>query len=324
MNHNPLVLAIKDLWLFVNDEVRYCLQAPEKIELLHKQQPQLFVASAKSPLLLSPFQSAVTEKNLTLEELLDSTYQPFLDYPEYEFDVLNESEIKVDEAEMVLPPEYYSTEDPAVMYVVVKEAVCVARPQKDFDTMIAKFPYATAVTVTGYQGNYAKVFWSHHEGWIQKDDLTPYKSQVWPYFANGNVYEADSDSGKKLRLLIGDIFYVSDLNLPLQAGEWVVLRLREENRLIPWTVSHGRIPGDWQILLKGAPGVHIGIVPKTGSIMEWRGDDAIGRVAYVEKIDSDQNITFTIAGYEEPGCFEERTLTPDEWRELRPVFIEVL
>jgi hypothetical protein len=325
MHHHPLVLVIKDLWYFVNDEVRYWLPLPHKVpRLSQRHQPQLTSGSAPTPLLLASSHEVAAAVDPVVEDVFEELFQPEveaeaeLEYLEQEFDPITTEE------EVTLPPHYFESYDPAVMYVAVEQAVCVVRPHLDFDTVLAKFPYGTAVTVTGYQGSYAKVFWSHHEGWIQKDDLTPHKAEVWPHFTEGITYEADSDAVKKLRLLIGDTFGTNKLGLPLQAGEWVVYRLREQNRLIPWPVSHGRVPGDWQVLLKGVPGIHISVTPKTDSIMEWRGDDGIGRVAYVEKVTADQTLTVTIAGYDEPGRFEERVFTEVEWRELRPVFIEVL
>ncbi len=326
MRHHPFILVIKDLWYFVTSEVRYWLPLPQRVELLSDyKQSQLSFDVPKTPLLLAPSGNTITPIKDTeapmLEDDWDSLFQTDVPLPEED---LADTEIdEEDEGELVTIPQYFESYDPAVMYVSVKEAICAVRPERDFDTVLAKFPYGTAVTVTGYQGNYAKVFWSHHEGWILKDNLTPHKAEVWPHFTDGNTYETDNDSVKKLRLLINDTFCAGELGLPLQAGEWVAYRLREQNRLIPWPVAHGRVPGDWQILLKGVPGVHISIIPKADSIMEWRGEDGIGRVAYVEKISPEQTLTITIAGLEEPGRFEEKTFPELDWRELRPVFIEV-
>ncbi|MFN3188553.1 MAG: hypothetical protein ACK42D_03385 [Candidatus Paceibacteria bacterium] len=318
MHHHPLVLVVKDLWYFVTSEVRYLLPLPHKTYLLsQRQQSQLTASTSLSPLLLTSGSDTSYEKIEIEDSDLEVLYQPELDYLEYE-------SLQPESSDSFLSTQNFESYNPAVMYVAVEQAICVVRPYRDFDTVLAKFPYGTAVTVTGFQGSYAKVFWSHHEGWIQKDDLTPHKAEVWPHFTNGNTYESTDDVVKKLRLLIGDTFCASELALPLQAGEWVVYRLREQNRIIPWPVSHGRVPGDWQVLLKGVPGIHISITPKTDSIMEWRGDDGIGRVAYVEKVGVDQTLTLTLVGYESPGLYEERVLTEVEWRELRPVFIEVL
>jgi len=316
MHRHPLILVIEDLWYFVTGEVRYWLPFPKQTKMLTSvHQHQLASSQPASPLLIA----SASETTPVQEDMFDSLHESeVLEYPEYE---INQT---ASETEQATTQPYFEPYNPSVMYVVVESAVCVLTPHRDFDTVLAKFPYGTAVTVTGYQGGYAKVFWSHHEGWVQKDDLTPHKSKVWPHFTPGNTYLADDEAVKKLRILINDTFYASELALPLQAGEWVVYRLREQNRIIPWTVTHGRIPGDWQVLLKGVPGIHIGIMPKTDSIMEWRGDDGIGRVAYVEKVAPDQTLTISIAGYETAGCFEERVLLETLWRELRPVFIEVL
>lgn len=330
MHHHPLILAIKDLWSFVIEEAQYWLPFSLKTQVLQqRQQPLLSFGSgvATAPLLLHSPESSTTAADTNtynLEKNLPELFLPIDEYPGQEVvDKAVEAKEGVEEI-ITLPPHYFESYDPAVMYVNVEQAVCVVRPYRDFDTVLAKFPYGTAVTVTGYQGNYAKVFWSHHEGWILKDSLTPHKAEVWPHFTEGNAYDADNASVKKLRLLIGDTFCTSELGLPLQAGEWVLYRLREQNRLIPWPVTHGRVPGDWQLFLKGVPGIHISILPKADSIMEWRGDDGVGRVAYVEKVSLEQTLTVSIAGLEEPGQFEEKIYLEADWRELRPVFIEVL
>ena len=326
MRHHPLILAIEDLWEFFISEIQNWLPLSKRVSPVpNNQQPLLSIAVPQSPLLLESSKDTLDATPTSESPLFEDDWDSLLKsdfYPAEEEFV--DDPVSFEDDELVTIPQYFESYDPAVMYVLVKEAVCVARPERDFDTVLARFPYGTAVTVIGYQGNYAKVFWSHHEGWIKKDDLTPHKSEVWPHFTAGKIYEADNDAVEKLRLLIDDTFCAGDIGLPLQSGEWVTYRLREQNRLIPWPVMHGRLPGDWQILLKGVPGVHIGVIPKAETIMEWRGEDGIGRVAYVEKVSHEQILTITIAGLEEPGKFEEKSLSEPVWKELRPVFIEVL
>jgi hypothetical protein len=314
MRH-PLVLVIKDLWYFVTGEVRFWLPLPPKTARLNGYHQERLAAHSPLPLL-----SSATTDVVQHDSLVDDN--TFLQATGAEYSEVDWSEILTEPTGS--PTEYFKPNDPSVMYAVVETVFCLLTPHWDFDNVLAKFPYGTAVTVTGYQGDYAKVFWSHHEGWIKKDDLTPHKAEVWPHFTPGKVYLSDDKMVKKLRLLINNTFYTAELGLPLQAGEWVVYRLREQNRIIPWPVSHGRTPGDWQSLLKGVPGIHIGITPKTDSVMEWRGEDGIGRVAYVEKVAPDLTLTISVVGYEEPGYFEERILPELIWREFRPVFIEVL
>lgn len=322
MRQYSLVLVVTDLWYFALEETQNLW-----LFLLKKERPAYdFLSQATLDVPKSPFLlTSTTEKNNEVE--YESLTEDGVDLLFQEDFVLPEVDLssKDDRAEdiTVTIPQYFKSYDPAVMYVSSKEAFCFVRPEKDFDTVLAKFLYGTAVTVIGYQGSYAKVFWSHHEGWILKDNLTPNKAEVWPHLTNGNTYEADDDLVKKLRLLIDDTFCAGELGLPLQAGEWVMYRLREQNRLIPWPVKHGRLPGDWQILLKGVAGTHIGVVPKLGSIMEWRGDDGIGRVAYVEKITPEQALVVTSVGFEDPGKFEEKNFLKADWLEMRPVFIEV-
>lgn len=324
MYQHPLVLVIKDLWCFVVYEVRYWLLLCKGKFLTIRQQSQLatFLPTPTSQLLLSPIMTDTTKYGtMEAQDLLPEIIWPEIG-SEYEYEY--EQRVSDNEEVFFEAGELFESYDPVVMYVSAALAVCLARPYRDFDSVMAKFPYGTAVTVIGYQDGYAKIFWSHHEGWVKKDDLTPYKMKVWPHFTSGTGYEADDESLKKLRLLIEDTFATSDLYLPLQAGEWVTYRFREQNRHIPWPVTHGRVPGDWLTLLKGVFGIHIGIMPKTDSIMEWRGEDGIGRVAYVEKVTPGHVITISVAGFTEPGMFEERVIAEAQWREMRPVFIEVL
>jgi len=310
MHRHPLILVIKDLWYFVTSEVIFLLPLTKKSPQLPAVEGQRLVGAPLPRQLLG----SATEKSDSVLEQLEQM-SALLAHPQND-----QSDGEVPTA----TPHYFAPHNPAVMYVATESSVCTLTPQKNFDSVLAKFSYGTAVAVIGYQGEYAKVFWSHHEGWVRKDDLTPHKAEVWPQLTAGETYLGTHDAVIKIRLLINDAFYAGELALPLQAGEWVEYRLREENRSIPWPVSYGRVPGDWQVLLKGAPGIHSSVSPKTDSIMEWRGDDGIGRVAYVEKVAPDLTITMTVAGYEFPGCFEKRTLAESAWRELRPVFIEVL
>jgi len=314
MRH-PLVLVIKDLWYFVTSEMRYWLPVSHSVPALSSPErpPLLSPSESSAPLFLLSSSTAVSQATDVQSPLSTVTEAVDFEVPPLDSEFVSHK-----------PVIFFEPFDPVVMYVATKWAGCLITPRKDFDSVLTKFSYGTAVTVTGYQGEYAKVFWSHHEGWVRKDDITPNKSEVWPYLTSGTVYFATDEQVKKLRLLIGDTFNSSELSLPLQAGEWVVYRFREQNRNIPWPVTHGRISGDWQSLLKGVSGVHIGITPKTDSIMEWRGEDGIGRVAYVEKVAPDLTITISVVGFEVSGSFEERALLESEWREFRPVFIDIL
>lgn len=304
---------MQDLWYFATTECRQLLPTVRRSFRLRAPYTPSQLTSSPAPLLLAS--NAVPLATHSIQSQSPMT------------EVESMRDVWVDESttrQTTATPVVTTPMGPITQYVSEVSAVCTLTPQQDFDTVIAHFPFGSAVLVMGYHGEYAQVFWSHHEGWVKKDALTTQKQHVWPVFTPHVTYDCDTDQVQKLRLLIGDTFGAGRLGLPLQAGEWVLYRLREQNRTIPWTVNHGRIPGDWQNLLRGARGVHSGIVPKTGSIMEWRGEEGLGRVAYVEKVTPDRSVTLSVVGYDEPGLFTELVLTEQHWRELRPVFIEVL
>lgn len=213
---------------------------------------------------------------------------------------------------------------PVVMYVTAPVGTpCIYSPHMDFDAVIDTLPFGTAVTVIGYQGRYASVNRSNITGWVLKDDVTPQKSEVWPELMSGVVYDASHEDTKKIRLLINDTFGAGVLQLPLQAGEYINLRLKSEHRTIPWTKKRPRVAGSWATLLRGVKGVYIGVVPKTDSIMEYQREDGEGRLGYVEGVTPELAITISNVGEGESGRYTIKTMSAEVWRELRPVFIEV-
>lgn len=214
---------------------------------------------------------------------------------------------------------------PIVMYV--REPQGTARlvgPQLEFDGCVETVSYGTAVTVVGYRGRYASILRAGHTGWIAKDALTPDKSAVWPQFRDKRQYLATDEDTLKVRALLADIFLAGALMLPLQAAEYILVRLQSDHRHIVWPDVRPRVPGSWQQILRGVRGIHNGITPKTDSIMEWMSDDGVGRLVYVEAVSPDNTIAYSGVGLHEAGHYESGVFTEAEWRELRPVFIEVL
>lgn len=213
---------------------------------------------------------------------------------------------------------------PVVMYVSEPAGTaCVHAPQIDFDAVIETLPYGTAVTVIGYQGRFASVNRSNITGWVAKDDITPQKHDVWPQYMSGTTYDVTHAETAKTRRIVTDMFGAGSLGLPLQAGEYIMARLKSEHRTIAWSRKRPRIAGAWAKLLKGTLGIHSGITPKTDSIMEWQGDDGEGRLGYIESVTPDLTITVSAVGVDEAGRYSVKTMSEEIWRELRPVFIEV-
>ena len=196
-------------------------------------------------------------------------------------------------------------------------------PQTEFDGVMEVVPYGTAVTVVGYRGRYASVLRAGHTGWMLKDDLFSDKYQVWPQFIFKAVYLATDSDSLKIRAIISDQFNAGALGLPLQAGEYITIRLLDDHRTIFWPLVRPRLPGDWQVQLRGVSGIHSTITPKTDSIMEWRTEYDEGRLAYVEAVSPENTITISLVGLHDAGQYLTQVLTEPEWRELRPVFIQV-
>ena len=213
---------------------------------------------------------------------------------------------------------------PVVMYVVAPlGTACVHSPQIDFDAVIETLPYGTAVTVIGYKGRFASVNRSNITGWVLKDDITRQKNDVWPTFVSGVVYDAEHPETLKTRLLIKDTFGAGILALPLQAGEYISVRLKSEHRTIEWTRKRPRLAGSWAGLLRGSSGIHSGVSPKTDTIMEYKSEEDEGRLGYVEAVAPDLAITMSAVGEGEAGRYSVKTMSAEIWRELRPIFIEV-
>lgn len=213
---------------------------------------------------------------------------------------------------------------PVVMYVSKPLGTnCLHVPQIDFDSVIEVLPYGTAVTVIGYDGRFASVNRSNITGWVLKDDILPQKNEVWPEFVSGVVYDAQHADTQRSRFLMTDMFAGGSLALPLQAGEYIAVRLKSEHRMITWTRKRPRVAGAWARLLRGTAGIHIGVTPKTDTVMEWQESDGEGRLGYVEAVAPDQAITISAVGVDESGRYTVKTMSEEIWRELRPVFIEV-
>ncbi len=232
----------------------------------------------------------------------------------------------VEPSVIVLPsvPTTVPLHEPMVMYVQNPEgAASRVAPAVDFDTIQMIYPYGAAVSVSQFSENYAHVLRGDTQGWIRKDDVTPHKNEVWPVLREWVIYAAATAEAVKIRALIQDSFSGGTLALPLQAGEYILFRLLCDNRTIVWPDDRPRLAGLWQSILKGVPGIHATIMPKTDSVMEWQSESDGGRLAYVEAVGPDNTITTTCVGLIVAGQYTRQIWTQDQWRELRPVFIQV-
>jgi hypothetical protein len=196
-------------------------------------------------------------------------------------------------------------------------------PVVAFDVVLSTIPYGQQVRMLKLGGRWAYIKWKDEEGWIFKDAIREQAREVFPMFESGRSYDAENEDTKKLRLCIHDAFAGGAASLALTDAEYVTYKLQQKELSLPWDRERPRTPGTWQKKLRGKDGVHIGIIPKTGSVMEYIVDD-IGYVCYVEAVFPDQTIKVSAIGSAEEGVYSEEMIPLELWRELRPIFIEVL
>ncbi len=226
----------------------------------------------------------------------------------------------------VLQREDYSTnpaEKNTVMYVGTNEVPLYERPTQEFDTRIATLTYGDMVMVLAQQGRWSQVVEGQHTGWVLREDLVDRAAYVYPEFIIGEENGPDDPNTVRIRAMFNDTFGGGMMQFPLQAGEYILYKLKRKGLDIAWPVTRSRVPGRWHGILKGVPGIHMGIIPKTGSIMEWVWNETIGHLAYVEAVFPDETIHLSEANFPDRGIYNERIMTREEWRELRPVFIQV-
>jgi len=195
-------------------------------------------------------------------------------------------------------------------------------PVAAFDNVVITLPYATTVTVLKYGGRWAMIEFDDITGWVLKDEISSAATDVLPQFSVGTAYDAGHATTVRLRKLIKDMFACADANLPLTSVEYVTYRLLRNRRQIQWPLTRPRLPGQWQTILRGQKGIHIGIVPKTESVMECIKDET-GLLLYVEAVFPDESIQVSAVDYQGLGVYTEDVFPKEVWRELRPIFIEV-
>lgn len=208
-------------------------------------------------------------------------------------------------------------------FVSTPDAPVRIDPVVAFDNVVMKLYYGTQLSLLKYGGRWALVQIGEFTGWMLKDDVRSAASEVFPVLIHGTAYNASDSETKKLRLCIDDAFSCLDPDLPLTAVEYVTYRLARGRRTIEWPDTRPRLPGLWQNILRGRSGIHIGVTPKTGSVMEYSQEE-VGYLLYVEAVFPDDSIQVSAVDHEGLGVYSESVMSKEIWRELRPVFIEVL
>lgn len=210
-----------------------------------------------------------------------------------------------------------------IMYAGAYVVPVYKEPTIEFDTQIATIRYGEMVTMLEPKGRFYRVAWGTTLGWVLRENLADRAVRVFPEFIVGEEYSVDHPATAQVRSVINDPFGLSYSEFGLQAGEYVVYRLWRKGIHIDWPDVRPRTPGLWHVILKGTPRVHIGVLPKVGSIMEYLFKNEVGHLAYVEAVFPDNTISISEINYPDSGIYNERELSKEEWKELKPVFISV-
>jgi hypothetical protein len=206
-------------------------------------------------------------------------------------------------------------------YVAVANARLFHRPLWTFDGVVRQLAYSQKVQVLEFSGRFARVACGDNFGWLLKEEITTSAEDIFPTLKSGEIYLHDSPETMKIRKYLADAFFTVELFMPLQAVELVTYRLHLQNHTLPWPNRRPRIAGDWQNLLKGQPGVQVGIYPKTGAVMEYSKTDGVGYLGYTKAVHIDESIVVESVGKNQDGQYLEETFTKEEWIEWRPVWI---
>ena len=222
--------------------------------------------------------------------------------------------------------ETYDMSEPRadVGFALLPDTFLHSLPTRTFDGVVERLPYAASFRIISSQGKWLKV--DHHNtvGWIHEDNVTRSRQEITPRLIYEEKYGSEHVSTLLLRASIDDQFHAAALSFSLQDVEYVTYKLLAQGQCIVWPPVRPRIAGTWQRILKGVQGIHLGIAPKKGSVIEYIKENNTGHVAFVESVYPDDSITISEVGYPNEGVFHERTLPKEEWKELRPIFIEVV
>ena len=192
-----------------------------------------------------------------------------------------------------------------------------------FDNAIRTLTFGEMVEVHTYVGRWAHITSGGIDGWVLKDVLREQSREVQPAFTSGVTYDAFHSETQKLRRNINDAFQGDIVGCMLQDVEYVTYMLQKKGRVIPWGHTRPRIAGTWQRYLRGYAGIFMSISPKTDTVMEYITEEGVGHVAYVSSVFPDEGIFVSSIGILEEGVYSEMMLSKEEYRELRPVFIEI-
>lgn len=210
-----------------------------------------------------------------------------------------------------------------VMYAGAPRVPVYKNPTIEFDAQIGTLPFGAMVMAGEPKGRFHYVTWNAVAGWVLQDDLADRAANIYPSFIKGKENLVDDPNTAQIRAIIDDVFGLSRSQFPLQAGEYILYRLKKRGLSIEWPLVRPRMPGMWHELLKGVRGIHISLFPRVGAIMEYTLPNDVGQLAYVEAVFPDGTISISEVNNPDSGIYDEREYAKDAWKELKPVFIEV-
>lgn len=183
--------------------------------------------------------------------------------------------------------------------------------------------YATAVTVLRHEGRFTSIEYRGTIGFVHKDELVYRTDSIFPAFVSGVCYDAHHEVTQAVRRYIADDFFTEALYLPLLSVEYVSYVLKQNGRILAWPATRPRKAGSWHTLLRGVRGIHIGLVPRTGAIIEYDVPEGESVLGYVEAVRPDGMLILTTVGRTQEGQFERYELAEDIYRESKALFISV-
>lgn len=210
-----------------------------------------------------------------------------------------------------------------VMYTGAPSVPLYKEPTVMFDGIIVRVPYGALLMVLGNKGRWSFVAYGNKSGWVLRDELVDRSAYVYPDFTIGEENLSDAPNTLRTRAVIEDEFGAGLAELPLQSSEYVLYKLYRKGIRISWPDVRPRVEGTWHDILKGGDKVHVTLRPLVGSLMEYTLEDGRGHLAYVEAVYPDETLSISEVNFGENGIYNERVLTKEEWRELKPVFLRI-
>ena len=210
--------------------------------------------------------------------------------------------------------------DTTFLYVAIPQTSLRMFPTYSIDDVLLELPYGARLQYHKRQGKWVSVEYQSQTGWVPMDAISVQEEKVFPALYAGEAYDATNSETIKLRTCIDDEFSAVAAEAPLQDIEYVWYRLQTDGRKVDWPMVRPRIAGTWQRHLKGLSGIHIGVHPKTDTVLEYIDEDEVGHIAYVDAVYPDHSIALSMIETDSAGLFHKGTYAESVWKEWRPVF----